>query len=107
MTTEEAIDFLNTDDFESAGFAEATGMAIEALEKEDSEDFSFWVEDTETGKEVNAYDVAPEYPNLCQCDIEGFAITDDGHLIICDECGAFEYLFSEKYVAHKGERRQL
>ena len=34
MTTEEAIDFLNTDDFESAGFAEATGIAIKALEKQ-------------------------------------------------------------------------
>lgn len=34
MTYKEAIEFLNTDDFHSAGFGKATEIAIEALEKQ-------------------------------------------------------------------------
>ena len=69
--------------------------------------FDFWVEDKETGEQVIADDISYIYPNLCQCDIEGFAITDEGRLIICDECGNFEYLNmdDERYIVHKGEKK--
>lgn len=29
--------------------------------------------------------------NLCHCDIEGFAITEDGLLMLIDECGNCAY----------------
>lgn len=34
MTIEDAIGFLNTDDYESAGYGRAIGMSIEALRKQ-------------------------------------------------------------------------
>lgn len=37
--------------------------------------------------------------DLMSMDLEGFAIQEDGQLVICDECGRFDYVPREgKYV---------
>lgn len=54
----------------------------------------FKVIDKKTGKEADEYDIALNEKwaeGLCYCDMEGFAITNDGYLILLDECGNFAY----------------
>ena len=54
----------------------------------------FKVIDKKTGKEADEYNIAlnEEWAEgLCYCDMDGFAITNDGHLILLDECGNFAY----------------
>lgn len=55
---------------------------------------TFRVIDTLTGKEADEYEIAlhEEWAkNLCYCDMDGFAIMQDGTLILCDECGRIAY----------------
>jgi len=54
----------------------------------------FQVIDTKTGVEPDMRKIALEEEwakRLTYCDMEGFAIQEDGALILCDECGAFVY----------------
>lgn len=54
----------------------------------------FKVIDKKTGKEADAEEIALHEDwakGLVYCDIEGFAITEDGELILADECGNFAY----------------
>src|SRR3990170_8393745 len=54
----------------------------------------FRVIDTKTGKEPDMADIALHEDwakSLMYCDMEGFAVQDDGTLILCDECGQFAY----------------
>ena len=54
----------------------------------------FKVIDKKTGKEADEYAIALNEKwaeGLCYCDMEGFAITNDGYLILLDECGNFAY----------------
>ena len=56
--------------------------------------FTFSVIDTNTGKEADTYEIALHEnwaSNLCYCDIEGWAIEEDGTLALLDECGEFAY----------------
>ena len=60
----------------------------------------FIVIDSKTGKEADAYEIAlhEEWASgLCYCDMEGFAILEDGSLILCDECGKFVYCDTERF----------
>ena len=41
--------------------------------------------------------------NLCYCDIEGFAITEDGSLILIDECGRYAYCPSDRFTVAQVE----
>lgn len=34
---------------------------------------------------------------LIYCDVEGFAITEDGYLILMDECGNFAYVPDDRF----------
>lgn len=36
--------------------------------------------------------------NLCYCDMEGFAIQEDGSLILMDECGKFTYCPADRFI---------
>ena len=74
----------------------------------------FIVIDERTGKEADIYNIAlnEEWANhLIYCDMEGFAIAQDGALILYDECGNIAYppadrfeIVSEKRLAElKGE----
>jgi hypothetical protein len=54
---------------------------------------TFRVVDKETGEEPDYQELALKFhTDLCYCDIEGFAIQEDGTIILCDECGAFDYV---------------
>lgn len=60
----------------------------------------FIVIDSKTGKEADEYEIALHETwakNLIYCDMEGFAILQDGSLILCDECGRFEYCDMERF----------
>lgn len=54
----------------------------------------FKVIDKKTGKEADVEEIVLHEDwakGLIYCDIEGFAITEDGALILADECGKFAY----------------
>ena len=60
----------------------------------------FRVSDNKTGKEADAYEIAlhEEWANhLCYCDMEGFAITENGHLMLADECGKSVYCDADRF----------
>jgi len=55
---------------------------------------SFYVIDLKTGLEADIYEIALHEKwanNLCYCDMEGWAIEEDGNLVLMDECGQFAY----------------
>ena len=60
----------------------------------------FRVIDKKTGKEANPYEIAL-YEEWAQrvvyCDMEGFAITEDGDLMLADECGNSVYCDPERF----------
>lgn len=62
---------------------------------------SFTVIDNTTGKEADEWEIANKEEwakDLCYCDMSGFAITQDGSLILMDECGAFAYCPSDRFT---------
>ena len=68
---------------------------------------SFQVLDTKTMKEVNLDDFTAlaRNNNLMEFDLEGFALQEDGTLLLCDECGRFAYApREEKYIIRVEER---
>ena len=55
---------------------------------------SFIVIDTKTGKEANIGEIVQNEDwakDLIWCDMEGFAINQDGNLILLDQCGNYAY----------------
>jgi hypothetical protein len=71
-----------------------------ALLKEQPHGETFTVIDTKTGKEADEYNIAlhEEWANhLCYCDMEGWAIENDGTLLLVDECGKFAYADKERF----------
>ncbi|MBO7425115.1 MAG: hypothetical protein J6U23_05505 [Clostridiales bacterium] len=60
----------------------------------------FRVIDKLTGKEADPYEIAlnEEWAkDLCYCDMDGFAILEDGTLLLVDECGKFEYCDPDRF----------
>lgn len=60
----------------------------------------FIVIDKKTGKEADEYEIALHEDwakHLMYCDMEGFAIEQDGTLILLDECGQFVYCSSDRF----------
>lgn len=60
----------------------------------------FRVIDKLTGKEADPWNIAlrEEWAQgLIYCDMEGFAITEDGYLVLMDECGHVEYCDTERF----------
>ena len=60
----------------------------------------FRVIDKQTGKEADPYEIAlhEEWAqSLVYCDMEGFAITEDGDLMLADECGHVVYCDPERF----------
>lgn len=53
----------------------------------------FLVIDNKTGKDANLDEILDEEwaDSLIYCDIEGFALLQDGNLVLLDECGNYEY----------------
>ena len=62
---------------------------------------SFQVLDKTTMKEIDLDDFIKLAKNngLMQFDLEGFALQEDGTLLLCDKCGRFTYVpREEKYI---------
>ena len=60
----------------------------------------FYVFDKKTGKEADAYEIALNEDwakHLMYCDMDGFAIEQDGTLILIDECGQLAYCPSGRF----------
>jgi hypothetical protein len=71
-----------------------------ALLKEQEHSETFIVIDNKTGKEADTYNIALHEDwakNLCYCDMEGWAIEEDGTLLLVDECGRFAYADRERF----------
>jgi len=61
----------------------------------------FNVIDKNTGKLADMEQIALNEDwakHLCYCDMEGFAIQEDGTLILTDECGKFTYCPEGRFV---------
>lgn len=60
----------------------------------------FYVFDKKTGKEADVYEIALNEDwakHLMYCDMDGFAIDQDGTLILIDECGQLAYCPSGRF----------
>lgn len=67
----------------------------------------FQVLDRKTMKEVSLDDFVELADNagLMAFDLDGFALQEDGTLLLCDECGKFAYVPREdKYIIRVKER---
>lgn len=76
-----------------------TNDAIKLL-KEQEHGETFTVIDTKTGKEADEYEIALHEDwakHLCYCDMEGWAIENDGTLLLVDECGRSAYADRERF----------
>lgn len=61
---------------------------------------TFHVLDKRTRKEADPYAIALKEDwaeDLCYCDMEGFAIEEDGTLLLLDECGRHEYCDPDRF----------
>ena len=61
---------------------------------------TFEVKDKKTGDYANMEKIARREnwaQGLMYCDMEGFAITQDGSLILLDECGRYEFCPSDRF----------
>ena len=66
----------------------------------EEQQIEFKVIDNNTGKEADIGEIALKEDwakGLMYCDMEGFAILDDGNLVLLDECGKYEYCPSERF----------
>lgn len=60
----------------------------------------FEVKDKKTGKYADVERIARREKwaeGLMYCDMEGFAITQDGSLILLDECGRYSYCPADRF----------
>ena len=68
----------------------------------------FKVIDNKTGKEADPYEIAlhEEWAQgLVYCDMEGFMLTENGDLMLADECGTYVYCDPERFkVVFEDER---
>jgi hypothetical protein len=71
-----------------------------AMLKEHGHGETFIVIDSKTGKEADTYNIALHEDwakHLCYCDIDGWAIQDDGTLLLIDDCGQVAYADRERF----------
>ena len=76
---------------ENASLRERLGKAVE---------HPFYVFHKKTGKEADVYEIALNEDwakHLMYCDMDGFAIDQDGTLILIDECGQLAYCPSGRF----------
>lgn len=60
----------------------------------------FAVIDKQTKKEADEYEISLKEDwakCLCYCDMDGFAITQDGNIILLDECGKYAYCPRDRF----------
>lgn len=67
---------------------------------ENAVEIPFCVIDKQKGKEADEYQIALKEEwakDLMFCDMDGFAIKQDGSLILIDECGNFKYCVPDRF----------
>ena len=70
------------------------------MKDKEKQKFEFKVIDKKTGEEADTYKIALKEDwakGLIYCDMEGFAILEDGNLVLLDECGKWEYCPSDRF----------
>ena len=70
-------------------------------------EFPFAVIDKRTKREADEYKISIKEDwakDLCYCDMDGFAITQDGNLILLDECGKYTYCPCDRFEIIAKER---
>ena len=82
--------------------SEVQNIAKAAFEllKEQEHSETFVVIDNKTGEEADTYEIALHEDwakHLCYCDMDGWAIEEDGTLLLVDECGRFAYADRERF----------
>jgi hypothetical protein len=73
---------------------------VKELLKEQEHNETFIVIDNKTGEEADPYNIALHEDwakHLCYCDIEGWAIEEDGTLLLVDDCGRVAYAVRERF----------
>lgn len=71
---------------------------------------TFRVIDKITGEEPDTWEIAATEnwaKSLMYCDIEGFAVEEDGTLILMDECGKFEYCPVDRFRVVPDETERI
>lgn len=119
MTNEEAISELEEISHVEAKWPgtehelQALDLAISALraQQEKNEPLTLEVIDPKTGEYPDLYEIAlhEEWAKgLMYCDMEGFALEEDGTLLLLDECGKFEYCPDGRFAyRHKPKEDKL
>lgn len=110
MTIDRAIEILDPDHHESydslSTVEEACRMGMEALKllkaQGENKDYTigFTVIDSKTGKEADICKIARKEDwaaGLIYCDMEGWAIEENGSLILMDECGNYVFADRERF----------
>lgn len=63
----------------------------------------FIVIDNNTGKEADTYEIALKEDwakHLIYCDMEGFALLENGELVLLDECGDYAYCPEGRFTVY-------
>lgn len=98
--------YLTSEAYGRISLLEAENAALrERLEK--AVELPFIVIDKKTGKEADECEIVLHEDwakHLMYCDMEGFAIEQDGTLILLDECGQFVYCSSDRFEVVPGAR---
>lgn len=74
-------------------------ISIDAMSRK-ANGYKFYVIDRKTRNEADIEQIALKEEwtsNLCYCDMQGFAILDDGSLILCDECGKYSFADMDRF----------
>ena len=98
----EALEYLISEDCTDTqhDYVREIERAVELLKRDAEGIRSFRVIDTKTGKEADIYEIARHEDwakHLIYCDIDGWAIGDDGSLMLIDDCGRFAYADRERF----------
>lgn len=76
-------------------------LALEKIKLLNKKNTAFRVIDNETNKEADVYEISlnEEWAkSLCYTDMDGFAVTDGGNLILLDECGQYSYCPLDRFT---------
>lgn len=96
----EALEYLISEDCTDTlhDYIREIERAVELLKRDAEGIRSFRVIDTKTGKEADTYEIAlHEGWAKHLCDIDGWAISDCGSLMLIDVCGSFAYADRERF----------
>ena len=85
-------------------------ISIDAMSRK-ADGYKFYVIDRKTCNEADIEQIALKEEwasDLCYCDMQGFAILDDGSLILCDECGRYSFADMDRFeiVWINGKRKE-